>query len=83
VSNAARMALVVVAVLVTLAAAVTVCLILVSHEISSSDHDWCAAIDLLTARPIPYPADPAKNPSRVATYDLYEDFVTLRHQYGC
>jgi hypothetical protein len=49
----------------------------------ASDQRWCGAIDLLTATPVPKPADAAANPSREATYQLYLDFVTLQREFGC
>ena len=48
-----------------------------------SEHRWCATLDLLTARPVPSPAHPAANPSRLGQYQLYLDFARLRGQFGC
>lgn len=53
------------------------------HAVSSSQHNWCAALDVLTAKPVPEPADPAANPSRVATYQFYESLKRLETQFGC
>jgi uncharacterized lipoprotein len=54
-----------------------------ARTVSTDDHKWCAAMTLLTAHPVPKPADPAANPSREQTYRFYETFVTLQHSLGC
>lgn len=51
-----------------------------SHD---ADLRWCQVLVLLTGAREQPPADPAKNPSRVAQYKLYEDFVTLKDEFGC
>jgi hypothetical protein len=51
--------------------------------IEQADHQWCTTLALLTARPVPRPADPASNPSRVQAYLYYSDFLQLRHKLGC
>lgn len=43
----------------------------------------CTALRDLTAKPVPYPANPAKNPSRVATYNFYIALKQWEHQDGC
>lgn len=43
----------------------------------------CKALELLTAKPVTYPANPQANPSRVATYDFYEALLYWEHQDGC
>lgn len=42
-----------------------------------------ARLSRATATPMPRPSDPAQNPSRMATYRLYEDFLTVRNEFGC
>lgn len=58
-----------------------------NHQIAvnqtASDRRWCATFDLLTTPAIPAPTNPAANPSREATYQLYSDFVALEKQFGC
>ncbi len=49
----------------------------------ASDLRWCAVIRLITASPVPKPPRPAANPSREGQYELYEDFLTLKRQFGC
>lgn len=49
----------------------------------TSNRQWCTVLDLLTRNPVPKPADPAQNPSRAASWELYEDFVHLSGQFGC
>jgi cyanate lyase len=43
----------------------------------------CQALELLTATPVPKPADPAKNPSRETTYQFYEALLFWEHADGC
>jgi hypothetical protein len=43
----------------------------------------CQALRDLTAKAVPYPADPAANPSRVATYNFYVALLTWERQDGC
>jgi|HubBroStandDraft_5_1064220.scaffolds.fasta_scaffold328144_2 hypothetical protein len=52
-------------------------------QVASSQHKWCDTISLLTSIPVPSPSDPSSNPSRVADYRLYQDFVTLKGRLGC
>jgi hypothetical protein len=48
-----------------------------------SQVQWCDTLNLLTSVKESPPADPAKNPSRVGQYQLYEDFVHLKTHFGC
>lgn len=50
---------------------------------AASDHRWCATMNLLTLHPVSKPADPASNPSREASYQLFIDFLTLKDGFGC
>jgi hypothetical protein len=43
----------------------------------------CTALQDLTAKPVPYPANPKANPSRVATYNFYIALLNWEHQDGC
>jgi hypothetical protein len=87
VKPATRLALGVAAVLVVMlaaaAAAVTVSIATAQRDIGQSQQQWCDALQLLTASPVPRPADPAGNPSRESEYRLYQDFVRLRKVFGC
>ena len=47
------------------------------------ERSWCATLNLLTSHPVPSPANPSANPSRVQTYEFYIDLVRQRDQYGC
>ena len=58
-------------------------LLFTAHYVSSDDRKWCATMTLLTAHPVPKPADPASNPSRAQTWRFYETFVTLKRSLGC
>jgi hypothetical protein len=51
--------------------------------VAYSDSQWCETLDLLTSHPVPYPADPAANPSRVQSYDYYESFLHVKGKFGC
>lgn len=54
-----------------------------THEVTSNNRQWCDTLSLLTSQPVPRPADPSANPSRMQGYTLYSDFVTLRQRIGC
>jgi hypothetical protein len=43
----------------------------------------CQALELLASKPVPKPADPAKNPSRETTYEFYEAILYWEHADGC
>ena len=58
-------------------------LLFTARTVTNDDHKWCAAMTLLTARPVPKPADPKANPSRQQTYRFYMTFVELKHSLGC
>jgi hypothetical protein len=55
----------------------------IAQAVAKSNHQWCAALDLLTAHPVPRPADPAANPSRVTSYQWYEVFMHLGQRFRC
>jgi hypothetical protein len=59
------------------------CLWFTTYQVSHSSRQWCDTLGLLTSQPVPRPADPAANPSRMQAYTLYADFVTLRNDFGC
>lgn len=48
-----------------------------------NDAQWCSVLGTLTENPIPAPADPAQNPSRVQSYKLYMQFVAVKARFGC
>lgn len=50
---------------------------------SHQQAQWCQTLELLTKTKVPYPSDPKANPSRLFAYDLYTDFVHLKHEFGC
>lgn len=52
-------------------------------EVRNDDHQWCSALDVLTAHKLPYPADPKANPSRVESYQLQQDFLRIGRRFGC
>ena len=68
---------------VLIAALVGLNLLYTAYAVSSDDHKWCAAMTLLTAHPVPKPADPKANPSRAQTYQFYVTFVQLKRNLGC
>lgn len=55
----------------------------VIYAVGQSQHQWCQALKILTARPVPYPKDARANPSRLATYRFYVSLVDLEHHFGC
>lgn len=58
-------------------------LLYTASEIAGNNRQWCDTLTLLTSKPVPRPTDPQANPSRMQTYTLYADFVTLRRHFGC
>ena len=54
-----------------------------AHEISGNNRQFCAVITGVTSVPESRPADPAKNPSRVTSYEHYERFLQLGRSLGC
>jgi len=58
-------------------------LLFTTNAVNSNNRQWCDTLTLLTSQPVPRPANPAANPSRMQTYTLYVDFVTLRRHFGC
>ena len=51
------------------------------HEISVNNHKFCQVINDVV--PVPRPADPAANPSRVIAYEQYERAASLGRSLGC
>lgn len=43
----------------------------------------CSALELLSAKPVPAPADPKANPSREVTYEFYQAILYWEHADGC
>jgi hypothetical protein len=52
-------------------------------EISANNQQWCTALRVLTKTPVAPPVDPARNPSRVFAYNLYESFMSIEKKFGC
>ena len=71
-------ALVIVIVLLLLAS-----LLFTAAYVNRANHTWCSTLILLTQHPVPKPADPAANPSRVTAYHYYSVFLAQRHRLGC
>ena len=55
----------------------------VLYAVQNSEHQWCQALKILTARPVPYPRDARANPSRLATYRFYVSLTELERHFGC
>jgi hypothetical protein len=51
--------------------------------LNRSQQNWCASLALLTANPVPRPADPKANPSREQSWEFYQSLVQLQHRFGC
>jgi hypothetical protein len=82
-SHAMRVALVTALMVLLIVCALIVNYAMTIRAIGHSQGQWCDTLTLLTRDKIPYPADPAKNPSRVEAYVLYQDFVHIKDQFGC
>lgn len=48
-----------------------------------SQAQLCTAFELLTARPVPRPPDPASNPSREQNYQFYLTLKQIESAYHC
>lgn len=68
---------------ILVAVAVVLCYVFVFWQVDLSQHHWCDALVTLTQHPVPKPANPAGNPSRVEGYNLYTEFVRLKGDFGC
>jgi hypothetical protein len=53
------------------------------QAVRQSEQVLCGIVNLVTASPVPAPADPSANPSRESSYRFYEAFVTVGRQYHC
>jgi hypothetical protein len=83
ISRATRLAVTLVVFFLLIVGAISANIWMTHQEISNSQRQWCDTLSLLTSHPVPYPSDAAKNPSRLATYQLYEDFVKVGERFGC
>ena len=52
-----------------------------AQEIGVNNHKFCQVIGSVV--PVPRPADPKANPSRVIAYEQYERAVSLGRSLGC
>lgn len=78
-----RLVLAIVVVFLFIAGAVAGSYALSVHALDQSQHQWCDTLNLLTVHPVAKPSDPAANPSRMESYEIYLDFVSLRDRFGC
>lgn len=53
------------------------------EAVRNSQQVLCGIVDLVTASPVPQPADPRANPSRETSYRFYQAFVTVGREYRC
>jgi hypothetical protein len=51
--------------------------------VKNNNLKFCRLLDSAVATPIPKPADPKSNPSRVHAYQGYERALKLDHDLGC
>lgn len=58
-------------------------LLFTARQVRDGEHKWCTTLELLTAHPVPRPADPKANPSRENAWIFYTDFLQLRRTLGC
>jgi hypothetical protein len=64
-------------------AAIAACFIFAYWQVDVSQHHWCNALNILTEHPVSAPADPSANPSRVQAYELSQEFIKLKGEFGC
>lgn len=67
----------------SIALAILLCIGFSYWQVHTSQHEWCHLLTTLTQTPIPKPADPSANPSRVQNYNFYMQLVQLRGEFGC
>jgi hypothetical protein len=53
------------------------------RALHDSQQALCPVLELITRRPVPRPANPSANPSRVNSYELYTDSRSAEHHYRC
>jgi K+-transporting ATPase A subunit len=53
------------------------------YAVYQSERSLCPVMAIITERPVPKPADPARNPSRVQNYRLYLAFRQAERAYHC
>lgn len=53
------------------------------QAVRQSQQALCGIVNLVTATPVPKPANPASNPSRETSYRFYQAFVIVGRQYHC
>lgn len=58
-------------------------LLFTAHEVNTQGHKFCSIVRAVTSRPVPRPKNPGTNPAREESYQIYEDFVSLRRSLGC
>lgn len=73
----------VVALFLVLGAGVVINFAITGYEVRHSQQQWCTALGLLTAHPVPSPADPKANPSRENAYVYYRTFLDIRDRFSC
>lgn len=82
-SHATRMTLAIMLMVVLLASGLLIEYGLLAHVITQNNGHWCDTLNLLTSKPIAKPTAPGANPSREGQYQLYQNFVKLRTDFGC
>lgn len=78
-----RIVAAVVALFLVLGAGTGISLAISAYEVRHSQQQWCTALNLLTAHPVPRPADPKANPSRENAYVYYRTFLDIRDRFSC
>lgn len=69
--------------LLCLVAAIGLAVGISTYALDQSEQALCPIVRLVLAHPVPYPKDPKANPSRLAAWQSYEDFVTIKRKYHC
>jgi len=51
--------------------------------VRDSEQAICLVVRLVTAHPVPKPANPRADPSRESSYEFYHAFTQVSQRFGC
>lgn len=78
-----RVAIAAAVALLCLVGAVAVAVGISAYALHQSEQALCPIVRLVLEHPVPYPKDPRANPSRLAAWQSYEDFLIVDRKYHC
>ena len=78
-----RVVLAVIVIVAAFAGSTALAVVLSVNSINESNHNWCAALEILTQHVVPAPADPKANPSRETSFLLYQSLKGLEARFRC